>query len=576
MKTPNPLQDQLIADRYDVVSEIAVRGSLRIERAVDRRTNQYVILTRFAATLVEAHRVRAAVMVAGAIAHSHVAQLLDAGEYESGLFQIYTYIPGRLLADVIRDDAPLPVEDALQLALEIASGLRALHDAGLVHGALAPENVVIGWDGEVRLTAYIAPDLDVPVDGVSAYSWTAPEFLEGGATTVAADIFAAGSALGALLDESEAPAPVRDVLDRACAEHPRDRFRDARDLEAAIAEAMVSLRAVDAPAAIPAPAASPIDRTDASGTPEDEIQRETTWPPAPPPLPPLSLAAPASHGERLPAPLVAALLALVAVVGIALVVGYIVSTALGNDSPPRAVVAGVSEEGQLPGAGTLPDEPEIVDEPTINSRERDLMIARAVLTGSDEPIPPASAGQEPTSRPVVAAPEPTPVPVLPTPTSALSPTATATPKRESDVVLAFEVTDWEGAWVRADDGFLGRPWISLYGAESGFGEAEISFTLDRAPSGPATLRLVGLDDQSDVESRFEVWVNGRRLYGGDSPFPKWDGKSEDAPWTARNFPIPATALRVGENTIVILNANPSDRFGQPPFILISHASLTID
>lgn len=578
MSARAPYSDLPIASRYQVVADLATIDATRLLRAIDLESHQFVVLALVSADVEDARLIRHAVMIAGAIAHPHVAGLLDAGEHDGLLYQAYTFVPGRFLSDVLRDDVPLTAEDALHHLLEIVRGLRALHEAGLVHGSLSPRNIVLGWDGEIRLTGYVGSgrrskfaDLDVSRPDLES-RYLAPEQVEGRLATPAADIFAAGMLLAQLVDETAVSSSVQSLIERACADEPGRRFASARQFEAAVSDALASLRVREMPAAsapfrddppqaAPEAVLAPLLQADPALATEDvHVPVFDT-----PPIPVL---------ERQRSDLfVSGLLAVAVVLLIGIVVTYIVASSMLDGSPPSAV-AGVSEdgEGSDASAAIIPTmEPEVVDDPAAQ-RERDLMVARAVLSG---PARTVTAGAQPAvaaAAPTVAAPTAVPTVVA---TATAVPTTVAIGSSGSDVVIAFELVDWRGGWSRTDTGFLGRPWISLYGARSGFGEAEISFTLDEPAADSAILRLVGVDDQSGEESRIEIWVNGKRVFAGPSPFPKWDGESDEAPWTSRDFLIPVSALKAGENTIKVANANPSPNFGQPPFILISHASLTI-
>ena len=153
---------------------------------------------------------------------------------------------------------------------------------------------------------------------------------------------------------------------------------------------------------------------------------------------------------------------------------------------------------------------------------------------------------------------PTTVPIVPSPSAA-----------------TFTAADWIGAFYRGDAQFYGRPWSAIYGAASEYPRATIRFRLDARPSGPATLRLTGLDDELAELNPITIEVNGQQVFSGPSPFLNWDGigNGEDAAWTEVAVTIPADVLERGRNEITIANLSPSGNFNAPPYVLLADATL---
>ncbi len=102
------------------------------------------------------------------------------------------YIAGPSLAELVREQGPLPGPAALELAARLAEGLREMHAAGVVHGNLKPSNVVLAPDGP-RLTGYgIWNAAEVPGQDPGFLS---PEQVLGQDTGAPADIFSLGAVL---------------------------------------------------------------------------------------------------------------------------------------------------------------------------------------------------------------------------------------------------------------------------------------------------------------------------------------------------------------------------------------------
>ena len=76
-----------------------------------------------------------------------VARILDAGVEGSQPYLITEFVPGPSLAEVVRNEGPLPTAEVRALAVGCATGIASIHQAGLVHGQFGPDVVVIGRDG---------------------------------------------------------------------------------------------------------------------------------------------------------------------------------------------------------------------------------------------------------------------------------------------------------------------------------------------------------------------------------------------------------------------------------------------
>lgn len=101
--------------------------------------------------------------LASDLSHPNLAHVLDFGESEGEHFLTMEYIHGANLLDALkRARGPLPLAAALQLVVDVARGLHELHEhrspdgraLGLVHRDVSPSNVLLAFDGSVKLTDF--------------------------------------------------------------------------------------------------------------------------------------------------------------------------------------------------------------------------------------------------------------------------------------------------------------------------------------------------------------------------------------------------------------------------------------
>jgi hypothetical protein len=134
-----------------------------------------------------------------AIRHPNVVHVLHAGSDERGRYLLLPFVPGQSLRDVLEESGgPLPEPLVRSVARQLASGLAALHGAGMIHGDLKPENVRLDAEGNAvildlgfaRAAAPAAATHHVPRPGSLPY--LSPEQARGGTGTEKSDVFALG------------------------------------------------------------------------------------------------------------------------------------------------------------------------------------------------------------------------------------------------------------------------------------------------------------------------------------------------------------------------------------------------
>jgi serine/threonine-protein kinase len=135
---------------------------------------------------------------AAEVAHEHLVSILDAGEIDGRPFLAVAYVQGKTLEELIQADGRLPVDTTLRLLDEVASGLDALHERGLVHRDIKSSNIMVADDGTAALTDFgLAKGesytvLTRPGQVLGTLDYMAPELIKGHAATPASDIYALG------------------------------------------------------------------------------------------------------------------------------------------------------------------------------------------------------------------------------------------------------------------------------------------------------------------------------------------------------------------------------------------------
>jgi serine/threonine-protein kinase len=188
--------------------------------------------------------------------HPHLVTIYDAGEDAGELFLVMELVDGESLAALIARRAPLAVDEAVSIAVQLLDGLSAVHADGVIHRDIKPANVLVDRSGCVRLTDFgIAKRLDEIEDHLTSSgmvvgtpTYLAPEQAVGGRLSTSTDIYLVGVVLyemltGARLVEpgldprrvrGDVPPGVAAAVARATDVDPLRRFATADDMIAAL------------------------------------------------------------------------------------------------------------------------------------------------------------------------------------------------------------------------------------------------------------------------------------------------------------------------------------------------------
>lgn len=149
----------------------------------------------------------------------------------------------------------------------------------------------------------------------------------------------------------------------------------------------------------------------------------------------------------------------------------------------------------------------------------------------------------------------------------------AMPAAHASVALVTRVgTDFTGGGNKSVGSvFYGESDLNLVYAQATKSASRIAtqFTLDFLPTKPEFLYLTGRRDATANPLPLKIQINKTTIFQGDSPFPK-------DKFDQHKFPIPTTALRVGDNTITVENLSPNGHISDVPWFMVERCTIAPD
>ncbi len=173
---------------------------------------------------------------ASALNHPNIVTIHEIGEADATHFIATEFIEGITLRERISKGA-IPPNEALDIALQIASALRVAHRADIVHRDIKPENVMLRPDGIVKVLDFgIAKLIEQPAprgEIIGTQRYMSPEQQRGETVDARSDLWSLGVVPSEMLGGA-APAGLKQIVQRCLQEHPAARYPDADALLAAL------------------------------------------------------------------------------------------------------------------------------------------------------------------------------------------------------------------------------------------------------------------------------------------------------------------------------------------------------
>jgi len=264
---------------YEIIAPLGAGGMGEVYRARDVRLKRDVAIkvlpVSFALDQERLHRFTREAQTAGALNHPNVLAVFDIGTHDGSPYLVSELLEGETLGARLLNGR-LPTAKAIDFARQIAAGLAAAHEKGIVHRDIKPANLFITVDGRIKIldfglaTRYSPVDADAtrpqtPTEAgmvMGTVGYLSPEQARGVKTDLRTDIFSLGAVLYEMIsgkraftgasavetmhtilqsDPPELPAavlqaspPLGRIVARCLEKDPAERFHSAHDLGLAL------------------------------------------------------------------------------------------------------------------------------------------------------------------------------------------------------------------------------------------------------------------------------------------------------------------------------------------------------
>jgi eukaryotic-like serine/threonine-protein kinase len=243
------MKRSIAGDRYELGDRLGHGGMATVYLARDLKLDREVAIKLLADNLAGDEEIRnrfsREARLAARLDHPNVVQVFDVGEDDDRPFIVMEHVEGGTLADRLGRRRGSPdADEALMLLGQLCEGLGHAHAKNLVHRDIKPQNLLLrSADGCLKITDFgIARAADQttrltsPGKVLGTDRYMAPEQLADGEITPATDVYACGVVAGELLPGSRS-LELHEIVSRCLSEDPGERFGDATELGAALAEA---------------------------------------------------------------------------------------------------------------------------------------------------------------------------------------------------------------------------------------------------------------------------------------------------------------------------------------------------
>ncbi|MBU5354378.1 Stk1 family PASTA domain-containing Ser/Thr kinase [Paenibacillus silvae] len=258
-----------LGGRYEVIERVGGGGMALVYKAQDLLLNRNVAIKVLRQQFVHdeefIRRFRREAQSAASLSHPNVVSIYDVGQEDDVHYIVMEYVEGKNLNEIIKERAPLQVDEAVHIASQIADALDHAHHNQIIHRDIKPHNILIGRNGRVKVTdfgiarAVTSTTITQTGSVVGSVHYFSPEHAKGIVTGEKSDLYSLGIVLYQMLtgqlpflgespisvalkhlqeefDEPRKfnpliPQSVENVILKSMRKNPQERYQSAKEMQ---------------------------------------------------------------------------------------------------------------------------------------------------------------------------------------------------------------------------------------------------------------------------------------------------------------------------------------------------------
>ena len=274
------IKGQLIDNRYKIIRSIGEGGMANVYLAYDTILEREVAVKILRGDLADdekfVRRFQREANAASSLKHPNIVEMYDVGEDDGKYFIVMEFINGKTLKSLVKKRGALTLSEVMDIMLQLTSAVACAHDSYIIHRDIKPQNVMILEDGRVKITdfgiamALNSNELTQTNSVMGSVHYLPPEQANGSGSTIKSDIYSLGilmfelltgklpfkgeNAVEIAIKQMKEPIPsvceinpnipqsVENIILRACAKNPRNRYDSASEMYEDIKTSLDPLR----------------------------------------------------------------------------------------------------------------------------------------------------------------------------------------------------------------------------------------------------------------------------------------------------------------------------------------------
>lgn len=267
---------QKVNDRYEIIKSIGEGGMANVYLAHDEILDRNVALKVLRGDLEDnekfIRRFQREAKSVSDLSHANIVEVYDVGEEDGQHYIVMEFIDGKTLKQLVQKRGALTVAEVIDIMSQVTEGLTQAHDAYIIHRDIKPQNIMILDNGMIKITDFgiamsmNATQLTQTNSVMGSVHYLPPEQASGKTATTKSDIYSAGILMYELLTGSVPfkgdnaveialkqmkeklpsirkqnpliPQSVENVVLKATAKNPKNRYDSIREMHDDIIHAM--------------------------------------------------------------------------------------------------------------------------------------------------------------------------------------------------------------------------------------------------------------------------------------------------------------------------------------------------